>query len=119
MEDENPIVEISCSPAMDIKTGPLFPIALTQEQSDPLNAACESGIHHQQSRRPPRICYGRITICSQDTGGWGGIRTPDTFRYTRFPGVRNRPLCHPSMSGRKLITENGEIDNRRVYFFRD
>jgi hypothetical protein len=29
-------------------------------------------------------------------GGWGGIRTRGTFRYTRFPGVPNRPLWHPS-----------------------
>ena len=29
-------------------------------------------------------------------GGWGGIRTPGAFRHTRFPGVHNRPLCHPS-----------------------
>jgi hypothetical protein len=28
--------------------------------------------------------------------GWGGIRTPGAFRHTRFPGVHNRPLCHPS-----------------------
>ena len=29
-------------------------------------------------------------------GGWGGIRTPGAFRHTRFPGVHNQPLCHPS-----------------------
>jgi hypothetical protein len=29
-------------------------------------------------------------------GGWGGIRTLGTFRYTRFPGVPDRPLWHPS-----------------------
>gem|GEM_PF-4590376 len=29
-------------------------------------------------------------------GGWGGIRTLGTLRYTRFPGVPNRPLWHPS-----------------------
>src|SRR6202023_828315 len=28
--------------------------------------------------------------------GWGGIRTRGTFRYTRFPGVPNRPLWDPS-----------------------
>jgi hypothetical protein len=32
--------------------------------------------------------------------GQGGIRTPGTFRYTRFPGVHNRPLCHLSREGR-------------------
>ena len=26
-----------------------------------------------------------------DSGGEGGIRTLDTFRYTRFPSVRTRP----------------------------
>ncbi len=30
-------------------------------------------------------------------GGWGGIRTPGAFRHTRFPGVHNQPLCHPSV----------------------
>jgi hypothetical protein len=29
-------------------------------------------------------------------GGWAGIRTLVAFRQTRFPGVRIRPLCHPS-----------------------
>jgi hypothetical protein len=29
-------------------------------------------------------------------GGWGGIRTLGTLRYTRSPGVPNRPLWHPS-----------------------
>ena len=29
--------------------------------------------------------------------GWGGIRTLGTLRYTRFPGVPNRPLWHPSL----------------------
>ena len=28
--------------------------------------------------------------------GWAGIRTPGAFQHTRFPGVHNRPLCHPS-----------------------
>ena len=28
--------------------------------------------------------------------GWGGIRTPGAFQHTRFPGVHNQPLCHPS-----------------------
>ena len=32
-----------------------------------------------------------------DVSGWGGIRTPGAFRHTRFPGVHNQPLCHPSM----------------------
>ena len=26
----------------------------------------------------------------------GGIRTPGAFQHTRFPGVHNQPLCHPS-----------------------
>src|SRR5882724_5585766 len=30
------------------------------------------------------------------SNGWGGIRTPGAFRHTRFPGVHNQPLCHPS-----------------------
>jgi hypothetical protein len=31
-----------------------------------------------------------------EVNGWGGIRTPGALRHTRFPGVHNRPLCHPS-----------------------
>src|SRR3989454_11889365 len=31
-----------------------------------------------------------------DVGGEGGIRTHDTFPYTRFPSVRLRPLGHLS-----------------------
>ena len=35
-----------------------------------------------------------------ETGGWGGIRTHDTFlTYTHFPGARLRPLGHPSCTG--------------------
>ena len=33
----------------------------------------------------------------QQAGGWAGIRTPGAFQHTRFPGVHNRPLCHPSL----------------------
>ena len=29
--------------------------------------------------------------------GWAGIRTLVALRQTRFPGVRIRPLCHPSL----------------------
>ena len=52
--------------------------------------------------------YGRTTptpvLSSQQPlahGGEGGIRTPGTFRFTRFPSVRNRPLCH--LSGIKTL----------------
>src|SRR5262245_26456375 len=42
-------------------------------------------------------CYAQLQSRAEYEGnGWGGIRTPGTFRYTRFPGVHNRPLCHPS-----------------------
>ena len=30
-------------------------------------------------------------------GGWGGIRTLGALLHTRFPSVRIRPLCHPSL----------------------
>src|SRR6266446_424647 len=47
----------------------------------------------------------RRALCEQEhehdqeheiSGGWGGIRTPGAFQHTRFPGVHNQPLCHPS-----------------------
>ncbi len=42
---------------------------------------------------------GRLSGAKTETShalGWGGIRTRGTLRYTRFPGVPNRPLWHPS-----------------------
>ena len=36
--------------------------------------------------------------CCAFGGGEGGIRTRDTFRYTRFPSVRTKPLCDLSES---------------------
>jgi len=36
------------------------------------------------------------------SGGEGGIRTPDTLRYTRFPSARIRPLCHLSSDQRSV-----------------
>lgn len=32
-------------------------------------------------------------------GGGGEIRTLGTFRFTRFPSVRTRPLCDASVRG--------------------
>src|ERR1043166_2644771 len=39
-----------------------------------------------------------IYLRKSRNGGWAGIRTPGAFRHTRFPGVHNRPLCHPSLT---------------------
>ena len=49
----------------------------------------------------PHFCVSialrvRSEVMKYGNGGWGGIRTPGAFRHTRFPGVHNRPLCHPS-----------------------
>gem|GEM_PF-4486487 len=41
-----------------------------------------------------RIIRGAFIYAEKS--GWAGIRTLGTFRHTRFPGVRIRPLCHPS-----------------------
>src|SRR3954451_1997773 len=38
------------------------------------------------------------------TDGWEGIRTPGALRHTRFPGVHNRPLCHPSFDRQSWTT---------------
>jgi hypothetical protein len=35
-------------------------------------------------------------------GGEGGIRTLDTLPYTRFPGVRLRPLGHLTIRARSI-----------------
>src|SRR5467141_240816 len=48
---------------------------------------------HQNRKRksaPP------VRSAWHDVGGEGGIRTHDTFPYTRFPSVRLRPLGHLS-----------------------
>ena len=37
-----------------------------------------------------------LRVCLRQSGGWGGIRTLGALLHTRFPSVRNRPLCHPS-----------------------
>ena len=43
------------------------------------------------------ICYAfDLALAFHGGNGWGGIRTPGAFRHTRFPGVHNQPLCHPS-----------------------
>jgi hypothetical protein len=40
-----------------------------------------------------------VQVCPVvQSGGEGGIRTPDTLRYTRFPSARIRPLCHLSLN---------------------
>ena len=45
---------------------------------------------------PNTVFVSNYTEWTYDYTGWGGIRTRGTFRYTRFPGVPNRPLWHPS-----------------------
>ncbi len=37
-------------------------------------------------------------VRSGENGGEGGIRTLGRFPYTRFPSVRDRPLCHLSVA---------------------
>ena len=43
-------------------------------------------------------------VLTWTSGGGGGIRTLDTLRYTRFPSVRTRPLCDPSVF--PMVTPN-------------
>jgi hypothetical protein len=42
-------------------------------------------------------------LCSPVQGGGDRIRTCGTFRYTRFPSERIRPLCHSSAIYRKNL----------------
>ena len=44
---------------------------------------------HSPGLRHPKLVRAK-------DGGRGGIRTPGTFRFARFQGWSNRPLCHPS-----------------------
>ena len=39
----------------------------------------------------------------QVSGGDGGIRTLDRLPYTRFPSVRDRPLCHVSANAARTV----------------
>ena len=49
---------------------------------------------------PSKKTTPRCTVC-QRGDGWGGIRTLGTLlTYTRFPGVRLKPLGHPSREAR-------------------
>lgn len=47
----------------------------------------------------------RFQVCLRQSGGWGGIRTLGALLHTRFPSVRNRPLCHPSLETPLLNTD--------------
>src|SRR5438477_11353095 len=50
-----------------------------------------------------RTCYAAQRFWTLHEGsGWEGIRTPGALRHTRFPGVHNRPLCHPSRLRRRV-----------------
>src|SRR3989442_12893133 len=52
---------------------------------------------------------GSLRFCASlqaNAGGWGGIRTLGAFRHTRFPGVHNRPLCHPSCKDSTIYRES-------------
>jgi hypothetical protein len=62
----------------------------------------------REKARPKKIATRKTIIVSfiesfgfgftsYEGSGWAGIRTPGAFRHTRFPGVHNRPLCHPSV----------------------
>ena len=62
---------------------------IVHQMTDPARACCSSGIA---------------------VHGWGGIRTHGTLlTYTHFPGVRLKPLGHPSSGGRARGHGQGEI----------
>jgi hypothetical protein len=47
--------------------------------------------------------------------GWGGIRTLDTLlTYTRFPGVRLKPLGHPSREARHAFRGRHRVAERHT-----
>ncbi len=52
--------------------------------------------------------YDLANIC-----GERGIRTPGTLRYTTFPMLHNRPLCHLSESGK--IQPFSVFVNQRIF----
>ena len=53
------------------------------------------------------------------TGGEGGIRTLDTFPYTRFPGVLLQPLGHLTVLRRVTVSQGrGKYKLRRGYVCR-
>src|SRR5438067_10290411 len=59
-----------------------------------------------------RNCYAAQRFWTLHEGsGWEGIRTPGALRHTRFPGVHNRPLCHPSS---QYPVEGGALRRRNI-----
>ena len=53
---------------------------------------------------------GLTGICHQYNGEEGGVRTPETLRFTRFPSVRIRPLCHLSKAKEdKLVMNRNQV----------
>src|ERR1051326_8655826 len=67
--------------------------------------ACEAddGAPNRIRERKSEIDGWKALVCLTRNYGWGGIRTPGAFRHTRFPGVHNQPLCHPSRSSDIVI----------------
>src|SRR6266513_407238 len=81
-----PLVIQKCAPLIDVASTPYR----LWRQVDYPNSALAISVTRINKTRP------RLKKLCLRAGGWGGIRTLGAFRHTRFPGVHNRPLCHPS-----------------------
>ena len=73
---------------------------------------------NSRSRRislpPSKLKRARAREGNRECSGWAGIRTPGAFRHTRFPGVHNRPLCHPSQKSAVKVVAAGTIRRAAV-----
>src|SRR5437588_12649116 len=79
------------APASDPKVYPLYGCCLHALSVLEISGSALAISITRINRARPRL----KKLCLR-AGGWGGIRTLGAFRHTRFPGVHNRPLCHPS-----------------------
>ena len=95
-------------------SGPGFCWLIFAVASVRLQSGESSGGKTNKTPRKGCICYG--------TGGEGGIRTLGRLlTYTRFPGVRLKPLIHPSVycwTTHRPSTQTEGRDDSRVHCFR-
>src|SRR5205814_10509176 len=79
------------APASDPKVYPLYGCFLHPLSVLEISGSALAISITRINRARPRL----KKLCLR-AAGWGGIRTLGAFQHTRFPGVHNRPLCHPS-----------------------
>jgi hypothetical protein len=76
----------------------IFVLALRSAQTKPdVPSRSSERIPLSPSTLSRKLDYFDAASRAARDGGEGGIRTPGTLRYTAFPVLHNRPLCHLSV----------------------